>query len=318
MKCKPLIQKCIFILLFLFYLVIKLYKKFIKVCVCTCGKKENLYAKEFIQHYIKYGVDKIFIYDNNDIDGERFNNVLSDYINSGFVKILDWRGKTQIQMPAFNHCYQTNKNIYNYFIFFDMDEFIYLKDFINIKDYLSQNHFKKCNIIYFNHVLHTDNEHIQYSNHSLIERFPEIENITRMNHSSKYINVLKDVIKSILVGKLNNITFLNPHFLDPNIKNRCNGFGELLKQKISIHLQNPDYSFYYFDHYYFKSSQEYITKFSKGNVFFKHVKKFQLYYLYLYFAFNKITQKKLDFFERQTGLDLGVFRNTSGNILYKL
>ena len=31
-----------------------------KVCLCTNGKKENLYAREFVQHYINYGVDKIF------------------------------------------------------------------------------------------------------------------------------------------------------------------------------------------------------------------------------------------------------------------
>lgn len=32
----------------------------IKVCLCTVGKLENNYIKEFIMHYRKYGVDKIF------------------------------------------------------------------------------------------------------------------------------------------------------------------------------------------------------------------------------------------------------------------
>ena len=31
-----------------------------KVCLCTNGKKENLYVREYVQHYINYGVDKIF------------------------------------------------------------------------------------------------------------------------------------------------------------------------------------------------------------------------------------------------------------------
>ena len=52
-----------------------------KVCLCTNGKKENLYAREFVQHYINYGVDKIFIYDNNEQNGEKFEDVLDDYIN---------------------------------------------------------------------------------------------------------------------------------------------------------------------------------------------------------------------------------------------
>ena len=33
-----------------------------KVCVCTLAKLENKYIREFVQHYEKYGVDKIFLY----------------------------------------------------------------------------------------------------------------------------------------------------------------------------------------------------------------------------------------------------------------
>ena len=38
-----------------------------KVCICTLGKNENRYIKEFINHYVKLGVDKIFLHDNNEI-----------------------------------------------------------------------------------------------------------------------------------------------------------------------------------------------------------------------------------------------------------
>ena len=57
-------------------------KKKIKVCVCTCGKDENRYIEEFANHYINYGIDKIYIYDNNDIDGERFENILNGYLKN--------------------------------------------------------------------------------------------------------------------------------------------------------------------------------------------------------------------------------------------
>ena len=32
---------------------------------------ENKYIREFVEFYEKHGVDKIFLYDNNDIDGEK-------------------------------------------------------------------------------------------------------------------------------------------------------------------------------------------------------------------------------------------------------
>ena len=37
----------------------------------------------------KYGVDKIFIYDNNDITGEKIEDELKDYISKGFVEVLN-------------------------------------------------------------------------------------------------------------------------------------------------------------------------------------------------------------------------------------
>ena len=36
-----------------------------KVCLCTLGKQENRYIREFVSYYKKLGVDKIYLYDNN-------------------------------------------------------------------------------------------------------------------------------------------------------------------------------------------------------------------------------------------------------------
>ena len=119
----------------------------IKVCLCTSGKNENLYVKEFVEHYKKYGVDKIFIYDNNDLNGEVFDEVISYYIKSGYVKIINFRGQNKIQLKAMNDCYKNNFLKYNWFMFFDMDEFIFLKNIYDIKSFLNQSIFDECQII---------------------------------------------------------------------------------------------------------------------------------------------------------------------------
>ena len=37
-----------------------------KVCLCTFGKQENRYIREFVSYYKKIGIDKIYLlYDNN-------------------------------------------------------------------------------------------------------------------------------------------------------------------------------------------------------------------------------------------------------------
>ena len=80
-----------------------------KVCLCCIGKKENLYIADFINHYQKLGYNHIYLYDNNNIDEERFDEVIKDKINSGFVTVMNYRGyrgrKDDAQMDAYYDCY---------------------------------------------------------------------------------------------------------------------------------------------------------------------------------------------------------------------
>ena len=40
-----------------------------KTALCAIAKNENLYIREWVEHYKNIGVSKIFLYDNNDING---------------------------------------------------------------------------------------------------------------------------------------------------------------------------------------------------------------------------------------------------------
>ena len=50
----------------------------ITICLCTVGKRENLYIREFVEYYIQFGVDKIYLYDNNNLNEEKFEDVIED------------------------------------------------------------------------------------------------------------------------------------------------------------------------------------------------------------------------------------------------
>ena len=79
----------------------KNYRKQSKgVGICTMGKKENLYAKEFVEYYLKLGIKKIIIYDNNEIDGEKFEEVLKEYEINKKVEIIDIQGFESVQFPS--------------------------------------------------------------------------------------------------------------------------------------------------------------------------------------------------------------------------
>ena len=208
-KCSKL--KYIKFILLTFIIIIIYYKKLtkskkIKVCVCTIGKKENKYIKEFIEHYKKYKIDKIFLYDNNDIEGEKFDNILNDYENKDFIEIKNWRGISSPQMKFYKDCYNQNYNEYEWLIFNDIDEFIFLKDFNNIKDFLNQFKFKKCESIQLSWLFRTDNNLVYYENKSLEQRFIEKDPYASERKIDEYSNG-----KSILKGHIKNIEIMNFH-----------------------------------------------------------------------------------------------------------
>ena len=80
-------------------------------------QKMKIYIKEFVEYYKNLGIKKIYLYDNNDINGENFNDILNSYINSEFIKVKNIRGKSEIQLLAYNDCYQRYLNEYFWFLF---------------------------------------------------------------------------------------------------------------------------------------------------------------------------------------------------------
>ena len=68
-KKKLIFKKVLFFILVLFLYslifqknrIFKLFNNEIKISLCTMGRKENLYIKEFVEYYIKLGIDHIFI-----------------------------------------------------------------------------------------------------------------------------------------------------------------------------------------------------------------------------------------------------------------
>ena len=81
-----------------------------KTCLCAIAKMENHYLREWVEYYKGLGITKIMLYDNNDPDGERFDDVISDFINDGFVEVTDYRGKKNSQGLAYLDCYSRHGN----------------------------------------------------------------------------------------------------------------------------------------------------------------------------------------------------------------
>ena len=148
----------------------------IKAALCAIVKLENHYIKEWVDYHLSLGFDKIFIYDNNDLDGESPNEILNTYDQ---VEIIDVRGRLarqeqcNLQAQCYNECYQKNGKNFNWIAFIDTDEFITLTSIANIKEFLADSRFNTYNCIYLPWVYYTDNDLVKVNTYTCLTRFTE-------------------------------------------------------------------------------------------------------------------------------------------------
>ena len=190
----------------------------------------------------------------------------------------------------FQDCYKKNYKFYDWLIFYDIDEYIHLKKYNNIKDFLIQKRFNKCHSIYLNWIIHTDNNLLYYDKRDLYKRFPEVVKNKNFCYG-----------KTIIRGNIENLTFKSTHTLDNKI-GRCNGFGKINKNK-HRRCKVPDYKYFYIDHYFCKSTEEYINKINKGDAIVGQNIKNKYTRINLYFKFNKISMAKINFIVEKAHLN---------------
>lgn len=110
----------------------------LKTAVVAIGRRENLYAREFVEHYKKLGFSNVIIMDNNFDGEEHFEDVLQDYIDQGFVVVENYRNQIKPQMRGYTEMYAKYKDDYDWIAFFDFDEFLILEWHNTISEYLEK------------------------------------------------------------------------------------------------------------------------------------------------------------------------------------
>ena len=108
-------------------------------------------------------------------------------------------------------------------------------------------------------------------------------------------------------GHIPNIEIKSNHLLNTELKN-CNGYGNKNRYFYNTYTNENDYTHYYIDHYYSKSTEEFIDKINKGDVYITTLKYF-MEKVDKYFHQSEITKEKIDFIESKTGLNLSIYRS---------
>ena len=179
----------------------------IKKALVGIGRRENRYAREWVEHHLKVGFDHILIADNNHDGEERFEDVLLPYIERGVVTILDYRNQTAVQNRTYNNVYQKYQDTFDWLAFFDFDEFLDIRQG-TLDDLLTTTE----NIVTVNWECYGDNGLVHYDERPCWERFaqplPHPLHVQYQNHAEN------DHVKSIIRGGLGTIDFCrNPHVI---------------------------------------------------------------------------------------------------------
>lgn len=240
-----------------------------RVALVCIAKNEDDYIQEWIDYNKKLGFDKIFIYEND----------WCCNINDEKVVKIKYNGQTK-QMSSYNDFVVNYGKEYDWAAFFDVDEFLVLKQHNNIQEFI--NEYKESQSIAINWMLFGDNNHqtINNNDYSVINRFTK-----RDNSINPHIKTICNLSYSPF--------FYCPHnsnlsWVDTNNKIGSGSFNE-----------NGPTNVVQLNHYFTKTLPEFKNKISRGrsdNGSFRSIDDFDChnhnkiddYYAYNFFNNNKV------------------------------
>ena len=267
------------------------------VALCAIAKNENNYIKEWVDHYKQLGFDKIFLFDNNDIDGERFDKILETDIKQKFVEIIDVRGKTNQQIACYNELYHSKKlKNYQWVAFFDIDEFLCTNN-QDIHEWLANPIYDNFDGIAINWKYFDDNDlyKVENDNYSITRFTHEYEEkdwqYAQHRFTKRILRTNCDLTINSSHGPLRAAKMSEYKGDKTNNIIVCNVDGQKIINDIVI--KNWTYTNGYLAHYRFKTIEEYINnKMKRGYpTLYKNSGKDMK--IADFFALNDITPEKL-------------------------
>ena len=223
-----------------------------KVYLATIARLENNYIKEFVEYYYSIGIDKILLFDNNYDGEENFNDVIKTYIDSGFVKLIDYRNKSVCQLESYNEAYTKYGDECDWICFFDADEFIMFDNkYKNIKDFLSDSIFNEYDGIRLCWKNFDDNNLIKVENndYNCLSRFKHIHSHTHCKSLFKTKNKYVD---------FSNIKISDAHGCYDEHLRMCSSDGNVCNNTNFDIGPTSIYANAWLNHYRYKTIDEFI------------------------------------------------------------
>jgi hypothetical protein len=259
-------------------------------CICAILRNENVYLQEWVDHHLNLGFDHIYLYDNNDINGENPMDIVKDYKNVYIDTRFRGMDDMYHQQDAYTIFYKTYGLNYDWIAYIDIDEYIQLEKY-SIKQFLSQDIFTDCDCIRLSWKCYTDNDLIIVENNNY--------SIKRFTTPTTYQATL---CKSIIRGNLNYINSISAHGSE-NIKKPMDANGDICDSghKCPLRFLNENKKYVWtnawINHYRYKTIQEFIDKKMEQWCSRKNI-KVDCINLEDFFRINKKTKEKIEYIQK--------------------
>ena len=276
-----------------------------KVWICAIAKIEELYIREWINWHKNIGIDHIIIGDNNDSNYDKpIQPIIQDYIDEGYIELINLNDKLACQKQFYNDVYQKYKDSFDWISFIDIDEFIELPAYNNdVHYFLSDNKFDNYDAIILPWLIFTDNNKLYYEDLPVQERFTTtfLKDKIGIKYFIKSLTIISRIVSRHNPGRNKCIDNYKIKYCDssgdtniePIIKKGINNPENFTQIKI----KNELYNYGYISHYLTKSTEEYIKyKMLRGRVA-GIIGNYKIRYtIQFYFDINSYNEEKIKLF----------------------
>ena len=248
------------------------------VGIIALAKNEQLYIKEWVEHHLKLGFDEIILADNDD------TFLLPEIIDNPKVTHKDYTGVERCQPKAYTELYLENRDRFNWLLFIDIDEFVMLDGYDNIKDFLEP---FSCDVVRISCKHFDDNDELDTDgDYRVVERF-----------THPYLTDLDTFVKSFINTRveLGDRKIYGHGIYDKTLDAR-NVLGDEC-ENYNQHTHRIIHQICWLNHYPTKTIGEYMRqKYNRGGAN-NNSYRYSDWEKY-FFRTNRKTQEKLDYAKR--------------------
>lgn len=247
-----------------------------KVGIIAIARNEALYIREWVDHHLDIGFDKIIIADNDD------EFILPGIIEYPAVIHENYCGIDKVQALAYTELYQKYKSEYDWLLFIDCDEFVMLDNqYKDIHDFLDR---FDCDVVRISCKHFSDNDALDtLGDYRVVQRFRDPYYTQLDTFVKSFINTRVELGERKVYG----------HGIYNKDLDARNALGDAC-ENTNQHTQRIVHERCWLNHYRTKTVGEYIRqKYFRGGANgnpgrYTNWEKF-------FFATNRRTQEKIDY-----------------------